>query len=60
LVVFDEKKFGSFISNFSLGMTISRSSVTLYDDQYNFYKAFKSEKLLVAFVEFMFEDIEPK
>lgn len=37
-----------------------RSSITLFDDQYSLYKAFKSKKLLIAFVEFMFEDIEPK
>jgi hypothetical protein len=55
----DEKKFGIFIYEFSLEM-ISRSSVTLYEDQYKFFKAFNSEKLLVAFVEFMFEDIEPE
>ena len=41
-------------------MVLSRSSVTIYDDQYNFYKAFNSEKLLVSFLEYMFEDIEPK
>lgn len=39
---------------------IIRSSVTLYEDQYKFFKAFNSEKLLVAFVEYMFEDIEPE
>lgn len=32
----------------------------LFDDQYSLYKAFKSKKLLIAFVEFMFEDIEPE
>lgn len=37
-----------------------RSTVTLYDDQYQFFKELKSEKLLVAFVEFMFDDVEPK
>ena len=37
-----------------------RSSITLFDDQYKFYKAFKSEKLLIAFVEYMFENIEPE
>lgn len=37
-----------------------RSSITLFDDQYSLYKAFKSKKLLIAFVEFMFEDIEPQ
>lgn len=36
-----------------------RSSITLYEDQYNFVKELKSEKLLLAFVEYMFEDIEP-
>lgn len=36
-----------------------RKSITLFDDQYAFYKELKSEKLLVAFVEFMFEDKEP-
>lgn len=36
-----------------------RSSITLYEDQYQFYKELKSKKLLIAFVEYMFEDIEP-
>ena len=36
-----------------------RKSITLYDDQYNFYKELKSKKLLIAFVEYLFEDIEP-
>jgi hypothetical protein len=36
-----------------------RKSVTFYDDQYEFYKALKSKRLLIAFWEFMFEDIEP-
>lgn len=36
-----------------------RKSITLFDDQYAFYKELKSERLLVAFVEYMFEDIEP-
>jgi hypothetical protein len=36
-----------------------RKSITLFDDQYAFYKELKSEKLLVAFVEYMFEDKEP-
>lgn len=40
-------------------MTEIRKAITLYDDQYKFFKAFNSEKLLIAFVEFMFEDIEP-
>ena len=39
---------------------IMRKSIALFDDQYAFYKEFKSEKLLVAFVEYMFEDIEPE
>jgi hypothetical protein len=51
-------RYGSFISNFSSEMI--RKTVTFYDDQYKFFKSFKSEKLLVAFVEFMFEDIEPE
>lgn len=37
-----------------------RKQITLYDDQYAFYKELKSEKLLIAFVEYMFEDIEPQ
>ena len=37
-----------------------RSSITLYDDQYQFYKELKSEKLLIAFIEYMFENIEPE
>lgn len=57
--VSDEIKSGSFIYDYSSEMTI-RSSVTLYEDQYQFFKAFNSQKLLVAFVEFMFEDIEPE
>lgn len=36
-----------------------RKSITLFDDQYAFYKELKSERLLIAFVEYMFEDIEP-
>ena len=36
-----------------------RKQITLYDDQYKFYKTFDSKNLLIAFVEFMFEDIEP-
>lgn len=36
-----------------------RKKITLYDDQYKFYKTFNSKNLLIAFVEFMFEDIEP-
>lgn len=37
-----------------------REQITLYEDQYQFYKELKSKRLLVAFVEFMFEDIEPE
>lgn len=37
-----------------------RKSITLFDDQYAFYKELKSEKLLVAFVEYMFEDKKPE
>ncbi len=37
-----------------------RSSITLFEDQYQFFKELKSKRLLVAFVEFMFEDIEPE
>ena len=36
-----------------------RKQITLFDDQYAFYKELKSEKLLIAFVEYLFEDIEP-
>ena len=36
-----------------------RGSITLFEDQYQFFKEMKSKRLLVAFVEFMFEDIEP-
>lgn len=36
-----------------------RKQITLFDDQYAFYKQFKSKKLLISFVEYMFEDIEP-
>lgn len=35
-----------------------RSSITLFDDQYKLYKT-GSKKLLIAFVEYMFEWIEP-
>ena len=56
--VCDEKKFENFISIFSLVM--SRKSITLYDDQYKFFKAFNSPKLLIAFVEYMFDDVEPE
>lgn len=37
-----------------------RSSITLFDDQYQFFMELKSKRLLVAFVQFMFEDIEPE
>ncbi len=37
-----------------------REQITLYEDQYQFYKELKSKRLLVAFVEYMFEDIEPE
>lgn len=37
-----------------------RKKITLFDDQYAFYKELKSEKLLIAFVEYMFDDIEPQ
>lgn len=37
-----------------------RKQITLYEDQYAFYKELKSEKLLVAFVEYMFEDKKPQ
>ena len=40
-------------------MSEIRKSITLFDDQYNFCKELKSKKLLIAFVEYMFEDIEP-
>lgn len=36
-----------------------RNSIKLFEDQYNFYKDTKSKRLLVAFVEYMFEDKEP-
>lgn len=36
-----------------------RSEIKLFEDQYKFFKDMKSKRLLVAFVEFMFEDIEP-
>lgn len=36
-----------------------RKQVILYDDQYAFYKELKSPKLMIAFVEYMFEDVEP-
>ena len=41
-------------------MKMIRASIKLFADQYNFYKELKSKRLLIAFVEFMFEDIEPK
>ena len=37
-----------------------RNRVSLFEDQYKFYKVYKSKKLLCAFVEYMFEDVEPK
>lgn len=37
-----------------------RSSIMLFDDQWNLVKELKSKKLLWAFCEYMFEDIEPK
>ena len=36
-----------------------RKQITLYDDMYNFYRDTKSKRLLVAFVEYLFEWIEP-
>lgn len=36
-----------------------REQITFYKDQYEFYKELKSKRLLVAFMEYMFEDIEP-
>lgn len=39
---------------------MSRKSITLYDDQYKFFKAFNSPKLLIAFVEYMFDDKDPE
>ena len=56
--VCDERKFERFISISSLEM--SRKSITLYDDQYKFFKAFNSPKLLIAFVEYMFDDKDPE
>lgn len=38
---------------------MSRKAITLFDDQYKFFKAFNSPKLLIAFVEYMFDDVEP-
>ena len=59
--VCDEKKFENFISNFSSNkMTRIRKSITLFDDQYKFFKTFNSTNLLIAFVEFMFEDKIPE
>lgn len=40
-------------------MSEIRKTITLYDDQYNFYKELKSKKLLCAFVEYLFEWVEP-
>ena len=37
-----------------------RNKITLFQDQYELYKELKSTNLLVAFVEFMFEDKQPK
>ena len=37
-----------------------RKNITLRDDQYKFMKMLNSEKLMIAFIEFMFEDVEPK
>lgn len=37
-----------------------RNKITLFQDQYELYKELKSPNLLVAFVEFMFEDKQPK
>ena len=36
-----------------------RSEIKLFEDQYRFFKDMASKRLLIAFVEFMFEDIEP-
>ena len=36
-----------------------RKQVTVFDTQYRFMKTFRSEKLMIAFLEYMFEDIEP-
>lgn len=36
-----------------------RSEIKLFDDQFKFCRELKSKKLLRAFVEFMFEDVEP-
>lgn len=36
-----------------------RKQITLYDDMYQFYKDTKSKRLLIAFVEYLFEWIEP-
>lgn len=37
-----------------------REQITFYKDQYEFYKELKSKRLLIAFMEYMFEDIEPQ
>lgn len=42
-----------------MSMAIKKNA-TFYDDQYKFYKELKSEKLVIAFWEYMFEWIEPK
>ena len=36
-----------------------RKQITLYDDMYQFYKDTKSKRLLIAFVEYLFEWTEP-
>lgn len=54
---FDEKKCESFISISSSVMI--RNSIKMFDDQYKIVKTFDSQNLLKAFVEYMFEDIEP-
>lgn len=38
---------------------VIRKSATFFDDQYKFYKELKSEKLVIAFWEYMFEWINP-
>ena len=55
--VFDEKRCENFISISSSAMI--RNSIKMFDDQYKIVKAFDSQNLLKAFVEYMFEDIEP-
>lgn len=59
--VCDERKFENFISIFcSSKMTEIKKSITLFDDQYKLFKAFNSSNLLIAFVEYMFEDKQPE